>query len=118
MKRTSRERGGVVVDHPGSGPVPGFTLRPAYGLRELAREVGWDPRKLRRILAAAGVRPRRRYKRRKGPRLVWISDLRNCMPEFLDSWAEIRHQRELASIRAKGGTIVSDRRSTEGDEAA
>lgn len=71
-------------------------LRLAYTMRELARELdaGWDHKKLRRTLAAGGVIPRSDGK-------VWICDIKDHMPQFFESWVVLKHERDLAKIRAK-----------------
>lgn len=71
-------------------------LRLAYTMRELSRELdaGWDHKKLKRVLASGGVEPRKDGK-------VWICDIRDHMPQFFASWIELKHQRDLAKIRAE-----------------
>lgn len=62
-------------------------LRPCYSIAALAREMNLSRHALRRILLAGEVKCKRGR--------VWISDLRREMPEFLDSWAELQHQRAM-----------------------
>jgi len=73
-----------------------LNLKLAYTMRDLAREVNteWDHRKLRRTLKAGGVVPRSDGK-------IWISDIKDHMPQFFSSWVELLHQRELAKIRLR-----------------
>jgi len=85
-----------VVDHPDSKPGC-FTLKPAYSSRELAEEVNMDHRALLRLLAEDGLYPRIGKNGRR--KRIWISDIRNCCPQFMEAWAEVRHQREMATAR-------------------
>lgn len=78
-------------------------LKLAYSMRGLAKvlDCGWDHKKLRRVLHDGGVDPQNDGK-------VWISDIKGNMPHLLDSWAELIHQKELANIRTRGGSVKSD----------
>lgn len=81
----------------------GFKLELAYSMRGLAKliDCGWDHKKLQRVLKDGGVVPRPDGK-------VWISDITDNMRHFFDSLAELRHQKELAKIRLKGGSLDTD----------
>lgn len=83
--------------------IQGFKLEIAYTMRALARalDCGWDHKKLRRVLKAGNVLPRK-------DGLVWISDIKDNMQHLLDSWAELMQQKELARLRLRGGSVRSD----------
>lgn len=77
-----------------------MALKLWYSMRELTREIGLiskncpkdeesaAAKKLRRTLHEGGVDPRPDGR-------VWICDIRQQMPYFLDSWEEKMHYEEI-----------------------
>lgn len=68
----------------------------AYSYHGWARvlDCGWDHKKVKRVFNKGGVHA-------QADGLVWISDIKDNMPHFLDSFFEMKHQRELAKIRSQ-----------------
>lgn len=68
-------------------------LKLFYSIRGLAREIGIDHQKLFRILKK-GFKERNEPVLRNG--VLWICDIKRNMPEFYESWVELKHQASMS----------------------
>ncbi len=64
-------------------------LKLCYTISGLARELNLDRRKLARMLKKVGIQLRNGR--------IWISQIRLQLPDLLDSWDELEHQRRMGS---------------------